>query len=425
MKEVNYLKNFEKKKVKATLERMKALVKYLDNPQKDLDFIHIAGTNGKGSTAAILTSIYKQAGYKVATFTSPGIVSLNERIRINDKYISDKELAKLVKKVKPYIKKVSLQLEKPTFFEIITLIAFLYFKENEVDLVIFETGLGGRLDATNVVNSLVSVITNVSLDHTEYLGNSIEEITKEKAGIIKENQKVITATQNNKVLKIIKEKANEKKCKLINIHEEFFWQKYNSNYNYQRFRVESPKNNYNIQLSLLGEYQIINTLTALGVIESLEEVFPIKKQEVIDSLKKVNWPGRLEIVNVNPVVILDGSHNQKGAKILKKELNKFKYRKLILLLSILENKDIKGIIKELVPEADKLILTKNSNKKVAGIEKLEKYTSKYQIDKIKLEDSINAVNLALNISKKEDLILITGSLYTVAELRNYLNKLNI
>ena len=345
MKEIDYLKNFDKTSVIATLKRINLLLDYLDNPQDNLDFIHIAGTNGKGSIAEILTVIYKEAGYNIGTFTSPGVMDLKERIRINDRMISSQELAELVKKIKPHINKVARELEHPTFFEIITAIAFCYFSNKNLDLVVLETGMGGRLDATNVVDSMISVITNVGLDHTEYLGDTIEEIAKEKAGIIKPKQKVITAAQKAVVLETLEEKAAKEKAELININQKYFWEKTDFNHKNQSFNLKGPDCTLNnLKISLLGRYQILNTVTALAVIEELNKMFYVSEKDIRKALIHITWPGRLEVVKEKPLIILDGSHNLEGIKNLNKELNRFKYSKLIILISIFSDKNIKNMI---------------------------------------------------------------------------------
>ena len=420
MKEIDYLKNFGKFSVKPGLERVRLLLEYLDHPEKELNVIHIAGTNGKGSTSAILTSIYKEAGYKVGTYTSPGVVEFNERIRINDQNISDPELAKLVRIIKPVVEKVSKKLEHPTFFEILTAAALLYFSKKEVELVVLETGLGGRLDATNIVHSLISVITNVSLDHTEYLGNTLEKITWEKAGIIEEEQTVITAASKKKVINKLEEVARERDAKLINIQQEFSWELKGLENGRQIFDLKcDDKDEYlDLELSLLGEYQIVNAVTALGVVEELQADYPVNKDKIRSALEKVKWPGRLEVVAEKPTVILDGAHNKEGAQKLAQELDKFSYNNLTMVLSILGDKDIDGMVEALAPKADQIILTRNKNERAVGTEKLKEKVNKYNL-KITIDNNLNsAVDRAFVLSKEEDLIVIGGSLYTVSEIRN-------
>ncbi|MBM7556161.1 bifunctional folylpolyglutamate synthase/dihydrofolate synthase [Halanaerobacter jeridensis] len=419
MQELDYLQQLDKFGVQPGLERMELLLDYLDNPEQDLDIIHIAGTNGKGSTSALLTSIYKEAGYKVGTYNSPEIVEFNERMRINEQYISDQKLSQLVKEVKPAIKEVEEQLAHPTFFEVVTAIAILYFAQENVDLAILEVGMGGVLDATNVGNSLVSVITNVSLDHTEYLGDTLTEIASEKGGIIKEGQAVITAATKEKVKDKLAEIAEEKKADLINIYDYFFWEEKETEGIKQQLDINGLRGYYkDLELPLLGEYQIINTVTALAVIEILYSEYAVDPEAIKQGISKVRWPGRLEVVSEKPMIILDGAHNQAGAQQLRKELEKLNYKRLIIVLSILEDKDYPGIIEQLAPLADELILTKNQNPRAAKIEELEKYARKYEASLRTERELEKAVDDAVDEATANDLILVGGSLYTVSEIRS-------
>ena len=420
MEEIDYLKKFEKTSIKPTLQRINLLLNYLGNPQKDLRCIHIAGTNGKGSTAEMISAMYQEAGYNTGTFVSPGVIDLNERIRINNEKITDKELSELVNQIKPFIKKVDDKLNYPSFFEIITSLAFMYFSNKKTDLVVLETGIGGRLDATNVVDSIISVITNVGLDHTDYLGNTIEEIAREKAGIIKRGQKVITASQNDKVLEIIKEKVRQNNSHLININNKYEWNKINFNYNYQTFNLRTPTRTLNnLEVSLLGRFQILNAVTALAVIEALNYKFYVSAKNIRKALKNIVWPGRLEVFNKKTPIILDGSHNLTGIKSLNKEISRFEYNNLIMIVSIFEDKDIKKMIGELDKKADLFVLTQNNAKRSAKPLLLKNNLPNNTKSIIK-SDLNSSLNYSLNISNDDDMIIITGSLHNVTEIRNIL-----
>ncbi|WP_018247871.1 bifunctional folylpolyglutamate synthase/dihydrofolate synthase [Orenia marismortui] len=423
MKGIKYLESLSKFGVKPGLDRIKLLLSYLDNPEENLNVIHIAGTNGKGSTSAILTSIYKEAGYKVGTYTSPHITEFNERIRVNNENINNEDLGLLVKELKPAINKVADELEHPSFFEVVTALAFLYYYKQDVDMLILEVGLGGRFDATNVVDSLVSVITNVSLDHTDYLGETLEEITFEKAGIIKNQQKVITATKNQAVNDQLLKLSNEKNSKLININDEFDWIEYENNPSYQSFDLIGKDKNYlKLKLPLLGEHQIINTATAIEVIEVLKQKYPLTQENIKKGISKVSWPGRVEVIALKPMVILDGAHNVAGAKSLIKVLEKLNYNNLIIILSILGDKDVDGIVREIVPKADKIILTKNNNYRVMEIDQLKSKVEKYNNNILVKGELKSALEYSLKEADYEDLILISGSLYTVSEARGLLTR---
>ena len=418
MQELEYLKQLDKFGMKPGLERMNLLLEYLDNPEQDLDIIHIAGTNGKGSTSALLTSIYKEAGYKVGTYNSPEIVKFNERMRINDEYISDERLAELVRQIKPVVEKVDSDVGHPTFFEVVTAVAILYFAQENVDLAILEVGMGGLLDATNVGQSLISVITNVSLDHTDYLGDTLSEITAEKGGIIKEGQAVITAATKREVKKKLAEIAVEKEADLINIYDYFLWEKKESTAMVQNLEISGLRDNYQgLKLPLLGEYQVLNTVTAVAVVEILYNSYPVSASFIEQGISEVNWPGRMEVVAQNPTVILDGAHNKAGAHQLRLELEKLDYERLIIVLSILGDKDYQGIIDELMQVTDKVILTENQNPRAAKISELKKYVQNYEVE-ISEEQKLGvAAQSAVAEANQNDVVLIGGSLYTVGEVR--------
>ncbi|MCK8827872.1 bifunctional folylpolyglutamate synthase/dihydrofolate synthase [Natroniella acetigena] len=418
MDEMDYLESLDKYDIKPGLERIELLLEYLGNPHDELNVIHIAGTNGKGSTSAILTSIYKEAGYKVGTYNSPEIVEFNERMRINGVNISDRDLKEAIQKIKPVVSKVAQELERPSFFEVVTAVAIDYFAQQELDLTILEVGLGGRLDATNIVSSLVSVITNVSLDHTEFLGDTIEEIAFEKGGIIKEGQQVITATNDQEVLTVLQKICVENDSKLINVLQEYDWEQKEGTLAYQNFDLEGPTRDYlDLKLSLLGEHQIINTATAMGVIEALAEDYPVDSEAIQAGVSQVKWPGRLEVINSGPVIILDGAHNEAGASKLKLAIEDLEFDNLILVLSILGDKDLGAMIEQIAPLATKVILTKNKNKRVAEINIMKKEVTKYNSNVEVKKDLVEVLDDIAVQATAEDIILISGSLYTVAEAR--------
>ncbi|AGB41917.1 folylpolyglutamate synthase/dihydrofolate synthase [Halobacteroides halobius DSM 5150] len=423
MKAIEYLESLNKFGIKPGLERMELLLDYLGNPEEKLNIIHVGGTNGKGSTAAILTSIYKEAGYKVGTYNSPHLIEFNERIRINDENISDQDLKKLVNKLKIAIKKVNYKLEHPTFFEVITALAISYFADQKVDLAILEVGMGGRLDATNVVDTLISIITNVSLDHTDYLGNTISEIAVEKAGIIKPDQFVITATQNKEVLSCLKQVCSEKEARLVNVYNKFSWKKYQVRLLKQVFDIRGEQEVYNkLQLPLLGNHQIVNAATALSAIEILNDQFPVTKVEIKQGISKVNWPGRLEVTSTQPTIILDGAHNYAAAKKLKEAIRNLEYDNLFLVVSILADKDVKGIISQLAPSARQVIIAENINERVEEVTNIKEEVIQYNSN-VKLEEElVKAIDYTKQVAEVNDLIVISGSLYTVAEAKDILEN---
>jgi len=365
-------------KFKLGLKNMKLLLKKLGNPQKELKIIHVAGTNGKGSVCAMLTSILKKANYKVGMYTSPHLKIFNERITINNKQISSKDIVKYYLKVK----KCS---SKNSFFELTTAMMFLYFKEKNVDIAVIETGMGGRLDSTNVIKPLVSIIINIALEHKKFLGNSLKKIAYEKAGIIKNKTPIITCARGT-ALETIKKVAKEKNAPLFFIG-----------------KVIRKK-----ELSLKGNYQQKNAAIASLAINILNKYsINISKKQIDKGLKNTKWPGRFQLKNN---ILYDIAHNPPGFKILFSELKNLKYNKLIAVLGFSADKDIKSISKTI--KADKIILTQADNERSAKVDKVKKYFNKCII----IKNSKTALNYAKKTAKKDDLILVAGSIYMVGEL---------
>ncbi len=388
------LYSLDKPIFKLGLKHIRVLLKKLNNPEKNLRCIHVAGTNGKGSVCAMIFSILTNAGYKVGMYTSPHLKKFNERIRINSKLITDKEIAEYYLKIKPFVTNQS-------FFELTTAIAFLYFREKKVDFVVLETGLGGRFDATNVVKPLVSVITNVDFEHTEFLGNNIKQIAYQKAGIIKSKVPVVTAAEGIG-LQTIKNVSNNKNSKLIIINNKKIKKK-NYGFNINNYKNIKLKN-------LNGKFQIENANIAIKTIEILNQNYKLKinKKNIINGLKNTKWPGRFQYINKNTIV--DCAHNPSGFKVLVKELKNLNYNKLILIVGFSNDKDIKTISK--IIKADKVVITKSSN-----IKALEpKIIKQYFNNSIIIKNPKQALNYAKKLAKKDDLILVAGSIFLVGEV---------
>ena len=365
-----------------SLKNIKLLLKKLGNPEKQLKVIHVAGTNGKGSVCAMLSSILKESGYKTGMYISPHLKDFKERFLINNKKISEKDIVKYFQKVKPFI-------TSQTFFEVITAMAFLYFKEKNIDFLVCEVGLGGRLDATNVITPLISIITNIGLEHQEYLGETIEEIAYEKAGIIKNKIPVITGTYGS-ALKVIKKTAQKKNAKL--------------------YPDGKPIKGFSLKLK--GEFQLKNASIAIESIKALNRYHNLKisKKAIKNGLLKTTWHGRLEFLSKN--ILVDCAHNLDAIKALKKELIKIKHKKLYLIIGILKDKDYKSMLKELTPLADEVILVKPKIPRALDPDILAKHVK----HSIIIQDTKKALKYAKNIAKKDDLILVTGSIYVVGEV---------
>lgn len=413
---INFINKLQAKGIKPRLDNIALALSYFGQPQLHFSAIHIAGTNGKGSTAVILAKILETAGYKVGLFTSPHLHSVRERIQINSKLISKEEFAFFVKEIKRYLSNNEL-----TYFEFLTLLCFIYFAENKVDLAVIETGMGGRLDATNLLLPKVSIITNIAIEHQRWLGCSLKNIAFEKAGIIKSKRPLLTGVTQKHLISLFSKICQIKKAPIYRLGKDIKHYKTKIGFNYLGIKKYIPS----LSLNLFGPHQIKNATLALGAIELLEnQGFLIEEKAIRIALKTVTWPGRWEVVNEKPKVVLDGAHNPAGISALKKTLSLCQFNNLILILGIMKDKNIKKMIKILFPLANILILTAPKIERAADPEFLKKVVQKYnQKIEIKTIPSIpKAIKIALSIAYPDDLVLITGSLYTVAEAREVFIK---
>jgi dihydrofolate synthase/folylpolyglutamate synthase len=435
----DYLSELTRLGVNLGLGRIKELLKRLGNPHHHLRAIHVGGTNGKGSTTAILGSILNAAGYKTGVFTSPHLYCYTERFCLGGKKIDParlKDLLTLVSSVQSEM--VAEGYGHPTEFEVITAVALRYFYEEEADPVILEVGLGGSLDATNVVWPMVSLITNVSIDHTEYLGRTIKEIALNKAGIIKENVPLITACDERQALAVIFSLCRQKKAPLfwvksqaagalnltplyrqIPVAGQVTWESKNFSLSGQDFTVKGIKDTYEaLFLPLLGRYQLINATLAIAAIEVLREFgYKVSKQAIRQGLAVVRWPGRFEIIRQNPTVVVDGSHNHAGAKNLRQALDDyFKGKEIIMVLGVLKDKEYPKIVAELAPRAKAVIITKPRNPRALDCRVLAAEAAKY-VNQVLVKETVPAaLHQALKAAMPEEVICFTGSLYLVAEV---------
>jgi len=423
---LDYIYDLTKYGIKLGLKNISYLLSFLGEPHKKLKIIHVSGTNGKGSTCSLISSILQSDGYKVGLYTSPHLVDFTERIKINNKSIDREKVCELLERIKPSIKKVANapSYGQPTFFEVITSMAFLYFFEEQVDFLVLEVGLGGRLDATNVCEPLISVITHIDYDHMDKLGNGLEEIAREKGGIIKPEGIVISTNQYEEAYNEIKKIADEKNSLIYSTGKEISYKVVKSDINGVIFDLKGIYHNYkNLHTPLLGRHQADNATTAITATEALKiRGVNISEKAIRAGLEKVKWTGRLEIIQNNPTLILDGAHNPSGIRIVWQALKEiFTYHRLILVLAIFAEKDYKKMIQILAPNADLIITTKTMSPRAALPRIIAKEAVKYiEQNKIIVTENIpQAINCALSNSKKDDLICITGSLYTVGEAKRY------
>lgn len=413
--------------IKLRLAHIKRCLKLLGNPHQSLKVIQVGGTNGKGSTAAFIASILQSAAYKVGLYISPHLIDFRERLTINGRQISKKELAELATELKPHILKVSAdpRLGSLTFFEVITIMALHYFAREKVDFAILEVGLGGRLDATNVVKSLVSVITNSDYDHMDRLGKSLASIAREQAGIIKRRGLVISAAQG-RALALIKKICRERQARAYYLDKDIKYQALESNLDGQSFNMQGVFSKFeNLRVTLLGRHQLLNACCSIAAVEVLQlhRIF-ISSEAIKKGLLKTRWPGRLEIVRRFPLVIVDGAHNHPAAKQLRASLEDLlgEKKRLILVLGICEDKEIRKIIKELVPLASQVVVTAAAAPRAARPEDLYRVAIRYNEHVRVVKGVEEAVKAVLGKARKDELICASGSLYVAGEAKKFFSR---
>ena len=409
------------------LERTYKLLEHLGNPERDLKLIHIAGTNGKGSTTSMITEILMGEGYKVGMYTSPFIEEFEERIQINRNNIPKESLAILMDEIKVAVDKViEAGYNHPTEFEIITVLMLLYFKKENIDFGVIEVGLGGTLDSTNVIKPIIQVITSISFDHTNLLGNTLEKIAREKAGIIKKGIPTVIYPQQEEVLKVIKNKCFEMDSELYIDNNENL--KFKNIVNLDKpYQLLKYNNEIDILLPLLGEHQIINLSVAMQAIEVLnnKNIIDISIANIVKSIKNVSWKGRLEVLSNNPYVVIDGAHNIQGIKTLSRNIKKyFKYENLYLILGILADKDVEEMIKIITPMAKKVYSVTPNSIRGELAESLKDEVSKFNKNCKAFDKYEEAYLEALNDASEKDLILASGSLYMIGDMRKIIRKIS-
>lgn len=410
------------------LKRTFRLLEILGNPQEKIKLVHVAGTNGKGSITAMITKMLMGFGYKVGMYTSPYLEEFEERIQINGINIPKDNFVSLLETVKKAVDRViEEKYDHPTEFEILTALTFLYFYNEKVDYAVIEVGLGGTLDSTNVLTPVVSVIASISMDHMNILGDTIEEIADQKAGIIKQGKDVVLYPQPKNVEEIILKKAHEmssevtlvkkEDCSLVGINKKDY---------YQEVNVKTKLNTYDIKLPLLGEHQILNLAVALNAVEVLLSKDDKKpdKNVIEQSLRDVVWKGRLEVLNKKPLILIDGAHNIDGIKSLTTNVKKyFEYKNVYLLLGILADKQVGEMIEEIVPIAKKVFALTPHSHRAELAEDLKNEIIKINSDCTAFENYEEAFTEALKEAHEDDMILISGSLYMVGDMRKTIRKI--
>ncbi|OHC01351.1 MAG: hypothetical protein A3H23_00420 [Planctomycetes bacterium RIFCSPLOWO2_12_FULL_40_19] len=413
------------------LKRMEEMMAFVGNPHKKRRCVHITGTKGKGSTSIIIASILKELGLKTGLFTSPHLIYLEERMKVNDRMISQNMFVELINRLKPYVDRIMLKNPTlmPTFFEIVTAIAFLYFERKKVDISVLEVGMGGRLDSTNIILPEISVITPVSYDHTDRLGHTLDRIAYEKAGIIKEGVPVISSAQEPEPLSVISKTCKEKNARLYLVGKDILINnikvtKRNGFYGTE-YEIRTWRNIYkNIFLPLVGRHQVENCATAIGALDVLAEngIIETNNENIINALAKVKCPARIEVISESPLIVLDTAHTVSSMKILRESIKEnFSFKKLIVVIGLSADKDIEGILKEIAFVADDLILTRTGNPREAEPEKMAVTAKRfYRKNPMVIEDIDEALKEAKRIAEKDDLICITGSFFLAGKLKKLL-----
>jgi dihydrofolate synthase / folylpolyglutamate synthase len=413
--------------MKPGLSRMEWMLERLGHPERRIKTVHVGGTNGKGSTVTFLRSILQTAGYRVGTFTSPYFEQFNERISINGHPVGDKELVELANVIKPLADELDRsELGGPTEFEVITAMSIYYFaKMSPVDVVIYEVGLGGRFDSTNVIHPLLSIITSIGLDHTAILGDTYEQIAFEKAGIIKNGVSVITGVKQPEALEVIRKKAQEGKSPIYQLDQDFLTSSRESVPHGERFAFTSLFGDFkNLETSMIGSHQIDNAACAVMAVQILANYysFIIEQSDVREGLKKAYWPGRLEILSEAPYVLIDGAHNEEGINALASEIkSRYADKKVTILFAALKDKKLDKMIATLEDVADQLVFTTFDFPRAASAEEL-----------LAVSNS-NSVKLAADYKdflcdkmtdlKNDQILIVTGSLYFLSEAKPVLVNL--
>jgi len=421
-------------KIKLGLEAMQSFLARVDRPERTLKFVHVAGTNGKGSICAALSEVLNLAGYRVGVYTSPHLSSVRERFRIGDDYISEEAFAELGSRICRVLGE-----EQVTYFEYTTALGLLWFAEAGVDLVVLETGMGGRLDATNVVTPLVSVITSVSMDHEMYLGNSIQEIAGEKAGIIKPGVPVVSGAVNPEVAPVIKEVAQARKAPLYLLGQDFDYTiRPDKTWVWNGRKTLGDQQIDGLRCSRSSLVQPENDSLSIAVLHLLREHgFKVTDQQISEGLAKVRWPGRMEYFEQEYIAaatgtagrapkrvrfLLDGAHNTDGVRNLAETLRKnFKYGKLIGIWGAMIDKDLTTTLGLMAPLMNRLILTQPAGERSATPEQILAVLDESQKGKVECKKEVaGAIQAAQEIAEAEDLIVVGGSLYLIGEVRHLL-----
>jgi len=406
-----------------SLRHVEELLNRMGDPQLAARTIHIAGTKGKGSVAAMIAQVLSSSGYKTGLYTSPHLHTLRERISVDGSLISEAEFAATMAEVKPFIEsmKQDTSFRQLTYFEALTALVFAYFKKKRVDFQVLEVGLGGRLDATNVARPVVCIITPISLDHTQILGNSLEEIAREKGGIIKSGCRVVLSPQPEEAAPVITDICREKEAKVVQVGKDITWHKIGGDLHHQSLVIEGKTSKYQVSIPLLGDFQLGNAAAAVAALEILASTgFAISAADIAQGLARVKWSGRFQILQQHPTVLVDGAHNVASMKVLVSNIKAyFSYKRIFLVFGTSCDKDIPGIINELVALSPQVIVTRTAHSRAATISTMAAEFSKRGIEPEIRETVAEAISRALYLADRTDIICVIGSLFVAGEALDY------
>jgi len=408
------------------LRRVEELLAHIDNPQLRAKSVHIAGSKGKGSTAAMIASVLTTAGYTTGLYTSPHLHRINERVRVDGRLIADDEFAAIMTRLLPKIESVNQRATygQLTTFELLTALAFTYFCDKAAAFQVLEVGLGGKYDASNVINAQVSVITSISYDHTEILGHTLTEIAGEKCGIIKPGNTVITAPQAAEAAAVIEAACLSNQARLLHAGQDITWQPEYHDLDRQQLKVNGRLGEYQLTIPLLGDHQLENAALAVAALEVLiEQGITIPRQSILQGLEQVNWPGRLQVLHRQPYLVVDGAHNPDSIRKLRQTLKQyFEFKRAVLIVGTSADKDIAGIVSGLLPITDRVIVTHSQHPRAAAAAPIVAEFTRQGVTAVVADDAAAALSLAREQAGPRDLICATGSLFIVAEVIAQANR---
>ncbi len=403
--------------VKLGLDNVRELLSHLGDPHENFRSVHVSGTNGKGSVCTFLSSALKEAGYKVGMYTSPHVVRYNERMQINGEEISDERVMEYVNKIRRIAVRMGEDPTKhPPFFEFTTAMGFSYFADENVDIAVVEVGMGGRLDATNVITPEVSVITHLALEHTEHLGKTLERIAKEKAGIIKPGVPVVSAEENP----VVRKTCEERGCEVTVVEADYPYERISFDASGQRLWIGDSSREF--EIPLLGSYQLQNVATAYAVLDLLRKAeHDVPAEAIRRGFAGAKWPARLEVVRKNPTVIIDSSHNPDGMRNLKDALlETTKNDHITFVVGVMSDKDASPMLEAIAPVAGRIICTKPDYWRAMDPEDIGREARRY-VDDVEVVPSVpEAIERAVALSDDDDVVCITGSIFMAGDATHYL-----